>query len=100
MGAVYEVEHEQLGVHYALKAFTAQSGYVDVLKKKFLDEGKVLARLRDQHLVRVFDLNFDETTGTPYFVMELVLSEDSSPRTLSDVRTDELDEDCVLQWFT
>ena len=100
MGAVYEVEHEQLGVRYALKVFTLDGGHVDVLKNKFLTEGKVLARLHDQHLVRVFDLNFDETTGTPYFVMELVLSDDGSPRTFSDVRTDELDEDCVLQWFT
>ena len=99
MGAVYEVEHEQLGVHYALKAFTLEEGHVDVLKNKFLAEGKVLARLHDPHLVRVFDLNFDEATGTPYFVMELVLSEDGRPRTLSDVNTAELDEDCVLQWF-
>ena len=99
MGAVYEVEHTQLGVHYALKAFTPEDGHVDVLKNKFLTEGKVLARLHDPHLVHVFDLNFDEATGTPYFVMELVLSDDGSPRTLSDVRTDELDEDCVLQWF-
>ena len=99
MGAVYEVEHTQLGVHYALKAFTLESGHVDVLKNKFLAEGKVLARLHDPHLVRVFDLNFDEATGTPYFVMELVLSEDGRPRTLSDVNTAELDEDCVLQWF-
>ena len=60
----------------------------------------MLARLHDQHLVRVFDLNFDETTGTPYFVMELVLYDDGSPRTLSDVSTEELDEDYVLQWFT
>ena len=100
MGAVYEVEHTQLGVHYALKAFTPEDGHVDVLKNKFLTEGKVLARLHDPHLVHVFDLNFDDATGTPYFVMELVLSDDGSPRTLSDVRTDELDEDCVLQWFT
>lgn len=99
MGAVYEVEHTQLGVHYALKAFTLESGHVDVLKNKFLTEGKVLARLHDPHLVHVFDLNFDEATGTPYFVMELVLSDDGSPRTLADIRTDELDEDCVLQWF-
>ena len=99
MGAVYEVEHEQLGVHYALKAFTLEGGHVDVLKNKFLTEGKVLARLHDPHLVRVFDLNFDEATGTPYFVMELVLSEDGRPRTLTDVKTAELDEDCVLQWF-
>jgi len=99
MGAVYEVEHTQLGVHYALKAFTLEGGHVGVLKNKFLTEGKVLARLHDPHLVRVFDLNFDEATGTPYFVMELVLSEDGRPRTLSDVNTAELDEDCVLQWF-
>ena len=99
MGAVYEVEHAQLGVHYALKAFTLEGGHVDVLKNKFMTEGKVLARLRDPHLVRVFDLNFDEATGMPYFVMELVLSEDGRPRTLLDVNTAELDEDCVLQWF-
>lgn len=99
MGAVYEVEHTQLGVHYALKAFTLESGHVDVLKNKFLTEGKVLARLHDPHLVRVFDLNFDEATGMPYFVMDLVLSEDGSPRTLLDVKTEELDEDCVFEWF-
>ena len=99
MGAVYEVEHTQLGVHYALKAFTLESGHTDVLKNKFLTEGKVLARLHDPHLVRVFDLNFDDVTGTPYFVMDLVLSEDGNPRTLSDVKTAELDEDCVLKWF-
>ena len=99
-GCRYEVEHTQLGVHYALKAFTLEDGHVDVLKNKFLTEGKVLARLHDQHLVHVFDLNFDEATGTPYFVMDLVLYEDGSPRTLSDVSTEELDEDYVLQWFT
>ena len=99
MGAVYEVEHTQLGVHYALKSFTLEDGHVDVLKNKFLAEGKILARLHDPHLVRVFDLNFDEATGTPYFVMDLVLSEDGKPRTLLDVKTAELDEDCVLGWF-
>ena len=80
MGAVYEVEHMQLGVHYALKTFTLEEGHVEVLKNKFLTEGKVLARLHDPRLVRVFDLNFDETTGMPYFVMDLVLSEDGKPR--------------------
>ena len=70
-----------------------------LLKNKFLTEGKVLARLHDPHLVRVFDLNFDEATGMPYFVMDLVLSEDGSPRTLLDVKTEELDEDCVFEWF-
>ena len=100
MGAVYEVEHLQLGVHYALKTFTVENGHVNVLKSKFLAEGKILARLHNPHLVHVFDLNFDEATGTPYFVMDLVLSEDGAPRTLADVKTAELDEDGILQWFT
>ena len=99
MGEVYEVEHVQLGVHYALKTFTLEEGHVEVLKNKFLTEGKVLARLHDPHLVRVFDLNLDKTTGMPYFVMDLVLSEDGKPRTLLDVKTSELDEDCILNWF-
>ena len=99
MGAVYEVEHEQLGVRYALKAFSTENKHSDILKNKFLAEGKVLARLRNPHLVRVFDLNFDEATGTPYFVMDLVLAEDGKPRTLLDVRTEELDEDCIFRWF-
>ena len=79
MGAVYEVEHEKLGVRYALKAFSTENKHAEALKRKFLDEGKVLARLRDPHLVRAFDLDFDESTGTPYFVMDLVLSEDGNP---------------------
>ena len=99
MGAVYEVEHEQLGVRFALKAFATENKHADILKKKFLAEGKVLARLRNPHLVRAFDLNFDEATGTPYFVMDLVLSDDGKARTLSDVKTEELDEDCILRWF-
>ncbi len=100
MGAVYEVEHVQLGVHYALKTFTLEEGHVETLKSKFLAEGKVLARLRNPNLAHVFDLNFDEATGTPYFVMDLILSEDGKPRTLLNIKTAELDEDRILQWFT
>lgn len=99
MGAVYEVVHEQLGVHYALKAFTAQSGYVDVLKKKFLAEGKVLARLRNPHLIRVFDLAIDEATGVPYFVMDMITYEDGTPHTLDDIELDDLEEDYIFDWF-
>ena len=99
MGSVYEVEHEQLGVRYALKAFTAQSGYVDVLKKKFLAEGKVLARLRDSHLIRVFDLDIDEATGVPYFVMDMITYKDGTPHTLDDVELEDLEEDYIFDWF-
>ena len=99
MGAVYEVEHTQLGVRSALKTYTLERGHVELLKKKFLAEGKALARLRNPHLVRVFDLNFDERTGLPYFVMDLVLYKDGEPHTLADVETDDLDEELIFKWF-
>ena len=99
MGAVYEVEHEQLGVHYALKAFIMQEGHVDILKKKFLAEGKVLARLRDPHLIRVFDLGIDEETGVPFFVMDLITYKDGTPHTLDDIDLGDLEEDYIFTWF-
>ena len=100
MGAVYEVVHTQLGVHYALKSFTLEDGHTDILKDKFLAEGRVLARLHHPNVVRVFDLNFDEATQTPYFVMDLVVYKDGSPHTLADVEVSDLDEEFVLRWFT
>ena len=99
MGVVYEVEHEQLGVHYALKAFSTQNKYADVLKKKFLAEGKVLARLRDPHLIRVFDLAIDEATGVPYFVMDIITYKDGMPHTLDDIEREDLEEDYIFDWF-
>ena len=99
MGAVYEVEHERLGVHFALKAFSAQNKHADVLKKKFLAEGKVLARLRVSHLIRVFDLAIDEATDVPYFVMDIITYKDGTPHTLDDVERDDLEEDHIFDWF-
>ena len=58
MGAVYEVEHAELGVRFALKAFTLERGYREFLKKRFLAEAKILARLNHPRLVK------GETTGT------------------------------------
>ena len=99
MGAVFEVEHVRLGVHYALKTFTFEAEFADVMKQKFLTEGKVLARLRDAHIVRVFDLDYDEASGTPYFVMDLVLYRDGNPHTLKDVDTSDIQEEYLVRWF-
>ena len=99
MGAVYEVEHEQLGVRYALKAFSSQSEHADILKKKFLAEGKVLARLRDPRLIRVFDLAIDEETGVPFFVMDIITYKDGVSHTLDDVEMGDLEEDYIFTWF-
>ena len=100
MGAVYEVVHEKLGVHYALKTFTLDHGYVDLLKERFLAEGRVLARLRHPNLVRVFDLDVEESTHTPYFVMDLVLYKDGDAYTLADLEPGGADEEHLARWFT
>ena len=99
MGAVYEGEHERLGTHYALKVLTAGESCDELLKNKFLAEGKLLARLKDPRIVRVFDLNVDECTHLPYFVMDLVLTADGRPRSLADIELDGLDEDRIFGWF-
>ncbi|MBQ6008435.1 MAG: serine/threonine protein kinase [Kiritimatiellae bacterium] len=99
MGAVYEALHTQLGTRCALKAFTLDHGHVELLKERFLAEGRILARLRHPNLVRVFDLNVDVATQTPYFVMDIVLGESGEPRTLADVEDGSVDEKHVARWF-
>ncbi len=99
MGAVYEVEHEKLGVHYALKTFTLDHGHDNLLKERFLAEGRVLARLRHPNLVRVFDLDVEESTHTPYFVMDLVLYKDGDAYTLADLEPGGADEEHLARWF-
>ena len=86
MGEVYEVEHPQLGVHYALKAFAREATDADALRARFLAEGRLLARLDHPRLVRVHDLAVDAATGRPYFVMDLVLGAEGRPESLEDAR--------------
>ena len=101
MGAVYEVEHLELGTHYALKMFSFNENQEvgEVLKRKFLEEGRLLARLKHPNLTHVFDLGFDEKTQMPYFVMDLVTYEDGYTYTVEDIELADIDEDMVYKWF-
>ena len=101
MGTVYEVEHLELGTHYALKTFTfdTEDDAAHPLKKKFLEEGKLLARLKHSNLTHVFDLGFEEKTQMPYFVMDLVVYEDGETYTVEDIDLQDIDEDLVYKWF-
>ena len=99
MGAVYEVEHAKLGVHYALKTFTLDHGHVDLFRRRFLAEGKVLARLRHPHIVRVFDLDVLDGGELAYFVMELVHYKDGGAYTLADLEVGGADENHLVRWF-
>lgn len=101
MGAVYEVVHEHLGVHRALKLFRTDGRNADFLRKRFLAEGKLLARLDHPRLVRVHDLSFDEADGTPYFTMDLVTSPNGQPLNLADAQDakDGTSEERLAGWY-
>lgn len=100
MGHVYEVVHTGLGARYALKVFTVDGACRDFLKKRFLVEGKLLSELRHERIVRVTDLAVDGETGIPYFVMDLVLSPDGTPRSLADEqKSGSCGEENVERWM-
>lgn len=99
MGTVYEVEHVQLGTRHALKLFSAEQCRTGSLKDRFLVEGKALAILEHPNVVHVTDLDYDESSGSPYYVMDLVLASDGQMLTLGDVDTDTLHENEIRGWF-
>ena len=99
MGAVYEVEHVKLGVHYALKTFTLDHGHVELFRKRFLAEGKALARLSHPNIARVFDLDILDDGRLAYFVMDLVRYKDGESYTLADIEVGGADEEHIARWF-
>lgn len=99
MGAVFEVEHVQLGVCYALKVFVRDHGDVETLRNRFRAEGRALARLRHPNLLRVYDFGEDAERGLLYYVMDLVAGADGKSRTLADIEPGEADERQLAVWY-
>ena len=99
MGAVYEVEHEKLGVRYALKTFVLSDGNAEMFRTRFQAEGRILARLNHPGIIRVFDLDVDSRTGVLYYVMDLILYKDGYAYTLADLEQGGADEEQLLVWF-
>ena len=99
MAEVYEVESVKTGSPYALKVFVCEQANAIFLKKRFLAEGRLLARLHHPRIVRVFDYDF-EGEDRPYFVMDLVLDAQGRPRNLRDMlESGEVDEDRIAGWY-
>ena len=98
MSEVYEVESVRLGSRHALKLFTYEKDDREV-RGRFLVEGRLLARLSHPRIVKVTDLGTDEASGSPYFVMDLVLDADGATKALSDVEPGSVDEEVVGRWY-
>mgnify|MGYP006294109209 CR=1 FL=1 len=68
VGAVYEVEHVDLGVRFALKALTPQLVGQPGIAERFLREARLAAAFADPRFVRVTDFGWIDEL--PYLVME------------------------------
>ena len=100
MGTVYEAVHVESGERRALKVFTLDHGNREFLRKRFLAEARVLAKLDNPRLVKVRELAIEPKAETPYFVMDLVLNPKGCPETLEDVRkAGRVTEKLALGWY-
>lgn len=98
VGAVYEVRHVQLDSRMALKAFVFAGAGAEFFRKRFLAEGRLLARLRHPGVVRVYDMGVAD--GFAWFVMDYVEGPDGVPKNLGDVpQAGGLQERQIAGWY-
>jgi len=98
VGAVYEVRHVQLDSRMALKAFVFAGAGADFFRKRFLAEGRLLARLRHPGVVRVYDMGVADDFA--WFVMDYVEGPDGVPKNLGEVpQAGGLPESQIAGWY-
>ena len=98
MSEVYEAVNPRLGTRHALKLFVYEKDDPDV-RRRFEDEGRLLARLSHPRIVKVTDFGTDPASGKPFFVMDLVLDESGENKSLADVEPGSVDEETVGRWY-
>ncbi len=72
MGVVYEVEQLATGARRALKAMNLHMARDARLRARFVQEARVGAVIKSDHVASILDAGVDDATGIPYLVMELL----------------------------
>ncbi|MGZ3421953.1 MAG: bifunctional serine/threonine-protein kinase/formylglycine-generating enzyme family protein [Polyangiales bacterium] len=75
MGAVYEVTQIATGASRALKIMHPQLVTDEKLRQRFVQEAKVAALIKSDHVVQVVGAGVDPQTGTPWLAMEMLEGE-------------------------
>jgi hypothetical protein len=70
MGVVYKVHHTALDTILALKALPRELMDNQEMVRRFYREARVMAQLRHPNIVRVLDIDRDDSLPCYYFVME------------------------------
>ena len=77
MGVVVAAKHKTLGERYAIKFLLPQAVASDDVRKRFRQEAMAAARLRSEHVTRVYD-DGELPDGSPFLVMEYLDGRDLS----------------------
>lgn len=80
MGAVYEVVHTETNRRRALKIMHPHLFENDDMRERFKREARVAAEIESEHLIDVSDAGIEETSQTPFMVMELLRGEELGKR--------------------
>jgi formylglycine-generating enzyme required for sulfatase activity/tRNA A-37 threonylcarbamoyl transferase component Bud32 len=76
MGAVYIAEQLSTGKQRALKVMAPQLATDPATRDRFVLEARAGSRIESDHVVEVVTAGIDETTGSPFLVMELLRGEE------------------------
>ncbi len=72
MGVVFKGYEPALGRYVAIKELSPALAHDANLVERFLREARSMAVLNDPHIIQVYFIGTDETTGQPFFAMEFV----------------------------
>ncbi len=75
MGQVVVARHQELGTRVAIKVVHAEVATDPDNIARFKREARAMARLRSEHVVRVYDVG-ETATGLPYLIMEYLEGRD------------------------
>jgi eukaryotic-like serine/threonine-protein kinase len=76
MGEVYIAEHTATERRVALKVLFPHVRANDRARRSFELEARLANRIQSEHVVQVLDAGIDETSGSPFLVMELLHGQD------------------------
>lgn len=74
-GIVYIAEHLVLSSEIAVKVLHPRFSESELMRRRFLDEARTLARLKSRHVVRILDADLD-ASGIAFIAMEYVAGSD------------------------
>src|SRR5262245_38407680 len=74
MGSVWVAHHSRLGTEVAVKVVSSELAFAPEVRRRFEREAQAAARIRDPHIVQVFDQGVMKD-GRQFLVMELLEGE-------------------------